>query len=122
MARSHLKRHHVVRPDDMQRSFEEIPVRLADHIRDPLEVCGMRVKRNISKGRVLQSSAFEAIPLVERGDKVQVALIIKNLEIMTSAEASQDGWLGDEIRIKLENRSREILGRVTNKDYVEVAL
>lgn len=90
-------------------------------VRDKSEVVGLRVRRSLRKDRVVRSSQVEGVPVVERGDRVQIVLESGSLRISASGKAQEKGALGDWIRVVNVDSKRELSGRVDAEGRVHVA-
>ena len=60
----------------------------------------MRARRSLPAGRLLTEGDLEPLPLVYRGETVQLLLQRGAIEIELRGEAMSDGWLGDHIRVR----------------------
>ncbi|MEM9174257.1 MAG: flagellar basal body P-ring formation chaperone FlgA [Myxococcota bacterium] len=92
-----------------------------DVVRDTAEVIGLRAKRSLRKDRVFRASQVEGVPLVERGDRVQIVLQAGALRISAAGKAQEAGALGDWIRVMNMDSKRELSGRVDAEGRVHVA-
>jgi len=92
-----------------------------DVVRDVSEVVGLRTKRSLRKDRTFRSSQVESVPIVERGDRVQIVLQSGSLVINSIGKAKEAGAYGDLIRVVNTDSRREISGRVDQEGRVHVA-
>jgi flagella basal body P-ring formation protein FlgA len=65
---------------------------------------GLRSKIKIAPGSVLLEEYLEDIPVINRGDRITALAISGNVKISTSAEARQDGSVGDIIVIETKDK------------------
>ena len=92
-----------------------------DVVREVAEVIGLRAKRSLRKDRVFRASQVEGVPLVERGDRVQLVLQAGPLRVSAMGRAQEAGALGDWIRVLNVDSKRELSGRVDAEGRVHVA-
>ena len=74
---------------------------------------------NIKQGTILTARDAQGLYLVKRGSNVNVTLNSSNLAISFSAEAQQNGRVGDIITVKKRN-GKKVKVRVTGKRRAEV--
>lgn len=80
---------------------------------DPGEVVGLRAKRFLRPGEALSARDCERIPLVRRGQFVEVYARVGAITVKTAAKAGGDGGYGESIALHLQGRRREQLrGRI----------
>jgi flagella basal body P-ring formation protein FlgA len=61
---------------------------------------------------VSQAAAVRAVPVVRRGDQVQVVALAAGFTVSTLGVAEQDGAPGERIRVRTERRSAPFYGQV----------
>ncbi len=76
-------------------------------------------KHHLKEGSIITSRDVEPLSFVRRGSIVSVILDEKNIAISFSAEALQDGRLGDTITIQKNDRKR-LKAKVIGKNRVEI--
>ncbi|GEM_PF-1572883 len=116
-----LRRGAILSPSDftyVDRDANRLP---RDVVRDSAEVIGLRAKRSLRKDAAFRSSQVEGVPLVERGDRVQIVLQAGALLISASGKAQESGALGEWIRVVNLDSKRELSGRVDAEGRVHVA-
>ncbi len=64
------------------------------------EVVGMRSRRSLSSGHLLLAADLEPLPLVFRGETVQMLLTRGAIQVEMRGVALADGWLGDHVRVR----------------------
>lgn len=82
-------------------------------------VVGSKTKRRISKGAPILNSQ---LCFVCKGDAVSIYARSENIQIKTLGEALNDGSIGESIRVRNANSSREIEARVIGVGEVEVRM
>ena len=119
--RRDLRRGTPLTADDFRtvdRDAARIP---RDVIRDVDEVVGLRAKNALRKDRPIRSTQVEGIPLVERGDRVQLVLRAGALQVNATGKAQEAGAFGEWIRVVNVDSKRELSGRVDAEGRVHVA-
>ncbi len=113
-----LPRHHVVesgdlvvRRMDLSAAGEGVFARVAD-------VRGKRLRRSLAAGAVLRAADLESVPLVRRGDVVEIVARLGNIEVRAPGLAREDGRAGDTVRVKNMASRRLILARVAGRGTV----
>jgi flagella basal body P-ring formation protein FlgA len=115
-----IQRHEQIDTDDLELMLCEVTRLASVPYRVKADLVGKRTTRVISRGRVLTEDMVEHLPLIQRGDRIQILVRHGNLTVSTSGFAQEDGWMGDQIRVKNTDGRREIIGRVQGESLVEV--
>ncbi len=76
--------------------------------------------REIRTGEPIRISYLRKIPLVRRGDEVEILFRRGNIEIRLYGEAMDTGFYGDVIRVKVSGGDRVLRGRVVSEGSVVV--
>ncbi|MDQ7081791.1 MAG: flagellar basal body P-ring formation chaperone FlgA [Aquificota bacterium] len=76
--------------------------------------------KQIKKGELHKEELPEKMPLVRRGDEVDVIFRSGNLEIGFRGEALDTGFYGDTIRVKSLNTGKVLRGRIVSEGSVLV--
>ncbi len=111
----------VLGPGDLAKVDRDARRLPRDVVRDESEVIGLRAKRSLRKDQVFRASQVEGVPLVERGDRVQIVLQAGPLRVSATGKAQEAGALGDWIRVVNVDSKRELSGRVDAEGRVHVA-
>lgn len=113
-----IDRNHIIQEDDLTCVVNEvnwpdseIPVNISTAI-------GKRVKRRVSKGRVLTQSMLEVIPLVERGKSLNMDVNSKNLLITLPVISHGKGHKGDIIKVRNVTNGVYYLAEIKNENTV----
>jgi len=72
----------------------------------PEQLIGQRAKRFITAGSMLDLTDVESVPLVLRGQLVSVESVAGGVKVMTTAKVSQDGRLGEIVKIRSTGNKR----------------
>jgi flagella basal body P-ring formation protein FlgA len=86
----------------------------------PTALAGARALRRLAAGETVAPVAVAVPPLVRSGDPVIARVRIPGIEVSGKAVASQNGELGDVIRVVNPESGRALRGRVTARGEVEV--
>lgn len=81
---------------------------------------GLRVARPLLAGHVLTARHVEALPAVERGDRVVARSRVGDIALEARAEAMQQGSVGQRVLIKVANAQGPVLAQVVERGVVEV--
>ncbi|MFQ5412872.1 MAG: flagellar basal body P-ring formation chaperone FlgA [Phycisphaerae bacterium] len=73
---------------------------------DVAQVVGQRAKRLVPAGAMIEASKLEAVPLVTRGQLVTLVSAVGAVRVVTSAKATESGFLGDAIRVRSADKQR----------------
>ncbi|UCG15724.1 MAG: flagellar basal body P-ring formation protein FlgA [Phycisphaerales bacterium] len=88
---------------------------------DPARAIGQRARRFIAAGETIHLRQLEPVPLVHRGQIVDVHAMVGGVRVVTSAKAMQSGAYGDVIELRShDGKRRTISAVVTGPRRVEV--
>ena len=121
VAKRTLARGHVLREDDLVHSSRDRADSPPDAVRDASLIVGLRTKRGIPGNQLVRIGDFEAVPVVERGDRVTLVLIDGPLMIQAAGLARETGASGEWIRVVNLDSKRELTGRIDREGRVHVA-
>lgn len=93
--------------------FAPAPYTEADHIE------GMRASRTINPGMILHDRMVQAIPAVDKGDRVQILLQKGRIKVAVSAIAREPGGIGDRIWVENTVSNKLVQVVVTGKGTVK---
>lgn len=116
-----LKKGDVITADDLAYSDRDRADSPGDAVRDLEGLIGLRSKRALAADQLLREGDFEAVPIVERGDRVMLVLQSGALMIQAAGQAKERGATGDWIRVVNLDSKRELTGRVDREGRVHVA-
>lgn len=85
---------------------------------------GKLTARRISRGEIIKKNDLQQPKVIKRGQSVNVEVISGNVKIYTTGVASQDGAIGETIRIRRDNDNSKstIDGIVVNDNLVQIIL
>lgn len=81
---------------------------------------GLKAKRPLRKGDIIQVLALEKPMAIQRGDRVVVIARINGLEIRTAATALSSAAEGDRIRVRNLSSNKELEGTLSKNSVVHV--
>ena len=88
---------------------------------DVSQAIGQRARRFVPAGTMLNPRDLETLPLVKRGQLVEVYSRVGATTVRTAAKAMESGALGELIELRsTERRGRMLLGRITGPRKVEL--
>lgn len=115
-----FNRHHEINQSDVRFELRDVSNLFSNPIRNLKNCLGKRTKRVVSGNRMLTEDMIEFPPMIERGNMVKIILQHRNLEIVTTGIARQDGWKGDIIRVR-QNSGNHIIQCVVKSGNLVLA-
>lgn len=94
--------------------------KLQNVIEAPNNVTGRIARRSIATGTAITTADVADPPVVLNGETVTLTVICGTVTIRTTAEAKQDGKVGDLIRVKPLPSDQEVRARVIGSGAVEM--
>lgn len=79
-----------------------------------------RIRSAVGQQQVIYENSLEVLPVIARGDTVQLVFQGRNIRLEVSAEALADGGVGESIPVRNLQSQRQVLARVLNADTVQV--
>ncbi len=108
-------------------TFDRRPVDgLRDFLSSPAALAGKRARQPLLPGRVLSAGDVEddpkeaAAPLVRKGEAVKLVVRLGPVNVTAAGEALQDGRAGQPVRVRNVDSKQVVLGRVAERNVVEV--
>lgn len=90
-------------------------------VSDPARVVGQRAKRFIPAGETIQLREFEPVPLVHRGQTVDVHTHVGGVSVVTACKAMQSGTYGGSVELRSgQGRGARLSGVVVGPGRVEI--
>ncbi|MGB3212404.1 MAG: flagellar basal body P-ring formation chaperone FlgA [Desulforhopalus sp.] len=116
-----LKKGNVLLPQQLSTSMMDI-----SSLRSPglnlEDFVGKKLKRSLRAGSPVLLSMVEALPVVERGERVKIIINSGPLHLTATGLAHSDGAMNQMIRVQNINSNKIIHCRVTGPGLVEVML
>ena len=82
----------------------------------------MRTRRSVVAGDVLTRNHVEVIPVINRGDEVELVARTNSLAISAIGQAMQDGGIGERIRVKNSDSGKVLYGQILDASTIQVGL
>jgi flagella basal body P-ring formation protein FlgA len=79
-----------------------------------------RMVRSVGLGQVIRRSDIEPVPVIAKGDKVELVFEGENLRLQVKAEALSDGGIGQRIEVRNLQTNRKIMATVQDSGTVVV--
>lgn len=114
-----LNRSNILKSHDVRHALMDVTT-VRGAVTHPDRVIGQRTRRIIGQDRIITETMIEPPPVIDRGDRVQILLSHRNIELKADGFAREDGWAGDAIRVRYANRPEEITALVKEAGTVFV--
>lgn len=85
-------------------------------------IIGKEVKYAVTKGEVFRNSALDSPLVIKRGDTVSIESAAGDISVRTSATATSDGRIGQQIRVKNNQSARIVNAKVVGPGQVKSIL
>ena len=100
-----------------RRSYDRVP---AGALRETREAVGKEVTRALAPGEVLTASSVATPRAVRRGSVVTLLVEGRGFRIVARGVASEDGAVGDTIKVVTQSSRREMAGRVEDDRTIRI--
>jgi flagella basal body P-ring formation protein FlgA len=120
VAADRLKRHDILTGDKLVSKRMEITSLRQQPIGSIEQLDGFRIKRNLSKGKILTTGLIEAVPDIEVGREVSILFSDGLCTITAPGRMLQTGWKGDRVKVKNLASGKVITARVSDSAVVVV--
>ena len=120
VATDRLKRHDRFTGDKLVLKRMEITSLRQQPIRSIERLDGFRIKRNLSKGKILTTGLIEPVPDIEVGREVSILFSDGLCTITAPGRMLQTGWKGDRVKVKNLASGKVITARVSDSTVVVV--
>jgi len=91
-------------------------------VKTPDMAIGMITKQVIKEGEIIKRSMLREPPDIQRGDRVKIQLLSKDLVITTNGKAKEDGVVGNKVKVVCAMTGRLMYGIVQSPKLVTVKL
>jgi flagella basal body P-ring formation protein FlgA len=91
-----------------------------DYIRLAENAIGMSSDRQLQKGSILRKKVLTKPYMIEKGDVVLVELSSGNLKVEASGVARNSGFTGDQIEVKNSDTGKIMVGRIRDRNTIEI--
>lgn len=120
VARSFLRKGHVIQEKDLQLVNKNISVLAPDVVTDFEEVVGKRTTLTMNSQEVFRKGMVERAPLVKKGDRITLVVENSHFRITSVGEVQEEGGKGERIRVLNVASKREVYGRVLDANTAQV--
>jgi flagellar basal body P-ring formation protein FlgA len=122
VARRGMRRGEALTEDLLELQERDITRVRGRYYTDAGEIDGLRLRRSVRAGDLLTDQYTEPVPVIARGDQIQLVAQSANLRIIAAAVALQDGGIGARIRVRNTDSGNMVYGRVQDRGTVRVVL
>ncbi len=91
-------------------------------VKTPNMAIGMITKQVIREGEIIKKSMLREPPDIQRGDRVKIQLLSKDLVIITNGEVKEDGVVGNKVKVVCAMTGKLMYGIVQSSQLVTVQL
>ena len=120
VARSHLRKNHVIQEKDLQLVNKNSSLLAPDVVTDFEEVVGKRTTLTMNSQEVFRKNMVERAPLVKKGDRVTLIIESSHFRITSIGEVQEEGGKGERIRLLNVSSKREVYGRILDANTAQV--
>jgi flagella basal body P-ring formation protein FlgA len=120
VARSYLKKNHLIQKSDLQMVNKNISLFAPDVVTDFEEVMGKRTTLTMNSQEVFRKSMVERAPVVKKGDRITLVVENSYFKITTLGEVQEEGGRGDRIRFLNISSKREVYGRILDANTAQI--
>ncbi len=113
-----VDRHHIISEADLAVQFVEVTWRGNDSPVSLNKAVGQRTKRYIPQGRVLTESMIETVPVIKRGDQVNMNVVNKNISLSIPVICQGKGAPGDVIKVRDAMSNKYYYAEIQNASIV----
>ncbi|MDH3348785.1 MAG: flagellar basal body P-ring formation chaperone FlgA [Desulfobulbaceae bacterium] len=119
VAATTIRKGDLIRPEQITTSTHNL-ARLRGPLPDLGTLIGMRAKKTISRGRVIETRWVETPPLINKGRPVKIMAVKGAIFLSTLGVALSDGRMGEMIRVENLKTNKLLFCRVTSSNTVRV--
>jgi flagella basal body P-ring formation protein FlgA len=117
-----VPRGELITPDAITASAQWLPPSQAQLVMTDRDVLGKRAARRLTEGTLLRSTDIERPIVVERGGRVTVRCLVGGVAISMTAEAREEGSVGDVITFRKLGEREEFAATITGPGEAVVDL
>ncbi len=113
-----LARGAVISAGDLRVTRKDVSTTPGSAIQDPDRAIGKRLRRPVSAGAVLTENLLEEVPLIRRGQRVELVAGSGMLSVRMTGRALSDGAAGQRIRVRNVKSRKVVEGVVDPAGFV----
>ncbi|NNE98264.1 MAG: flagellar basal body P-ring formation protein FlgA [Pyrinomonadaceae bacterium] len=122
VANRDLRLNQRLQESDLRLERVRLEKPLNNYLRDPKDLCGMKLVKELSRGSVLTNDTFVADVVVKTGDLVRIVGRSDKLRIFVNGKAQGSGRIGDRISVKNLQSNTLLQAIVIDEGMVKVLL
>ncbi len=115
-----LARGTVLTEHDLRVARKDVSAAPAGVLTDPGQAVGRRLRRPVAAGATLTSALLETVPVIERGQRVDLVAGSGALMVRMTGRALMDGAAGQRIRVRNVKSRKVVEGTVDPAGFVRV--
>lgn len=115
-----IQRHEPIDEGAVAMERREVTTILGRYVGDVAELEGMRAKMRIGFGRPIDRRYVERTPMVERGDRVRIQVVIGGVRASTDGVAGESGAMGERILVQNPSSREKLVAEVIAPGVVQV--
>jgi flagella basal body P-ring formation protein FlgA len=109
-------------PADWQWEERDMAGLSADALREEKALQGKRVKKVLAAHEAICAHALEPKPDIARGQKMTLRIRGEGVVVSADAEALEEGYIGQEIKLKVLSYGKNITAAVADSEAAELSL
>ncbi|MFH2035017.1 MAG: flagellar basal body P-ring formation chaperone FlgA [Candidatus Zixiibacteriota bacterium] len=115
-----IKRNHPIVGRQLKEERRDVTYLNNKPIINPVDLINIWSRRAISKNQILTSDMIEKIPAITPGEEVSVMYQMAGLDIRTRGVALENGYIGEEIRVRNNDSKKIIACTIVDSETVRV--
>jgi flagella basal body P-ring formation protein FlgA len=115
-----IRRHEAFDEASIAREERDITQVKDGYFTDIAQLDRLQARRPIGAGDMITQRQVQKIPVVHRGDAVDLTLVSSFMEITTPGTVLQDGGIGDKVRVRNMDSGKVVQGKVLDDKTVQV--
>lgn len=117
-----LRRGEEIAPESFELVERDVTKVRGKYYVDAHMLQGLQARRTLSMGDMITDQHLQKIPVVKRGDAIQLVARAGRMSMSAAGEALQDGGVGDRIRVKNSDSGKVIYGHVLDGGVIQVGI
>jgi flagella basal body P-ring formation protein FlgA len=96
----------------LQWTWSDLALTRGNPVTDPRALAGMRAACDVAPGEMLDTRDLEPVPVVQRGERVDLVVRRGGIAAVVRAECREDGLLGEIVSVINGLTGRPVVARV----------
>ena len=122
VAKRNIRRHEILSEEMVELAIRDITAVRGGYFTSFEGFSNNRAKRPVALGAVLSADHVEQVPVIFRGDEVELVAASSGIWVSASGVAVQDGSVGSRIRVRNRDSGRIVQGTVMDNGTVDMGL